>query len=136
MVAELFGDGFYTKSNAISYSQSRTKDEYSLTLDANPVFKDEMPSISGFPLKDEDGKEIEYVWVKYHVGGLLNYNSLGVKDSERFELYFAENAGVFTTVTTANGEKNLIELKNDRTLETPEKDGCQLLVLSIPKFLR
>ncbi len=85
--AELYVDGKSIESEPVSYSQTRKKDTYTLDGEASKVFEDRMPATSSKP--------DDYIWVKYDFEGHDTSLARGVKDNERYECWFPEDAEVF-----------------------------------------
>lgn len=78
-------------SNSVHYSQTRKRDEYTVSMDASAVYRDELPS--GSQPAGEDSY-LNYIWVNYTVSGSDIYYARDVKGAERFDVYFLEDAEV------------------------------------------
>lgn len=81
-------ENYEAVSNSITYEQKRERDKYTLTEEAEWLYKDEPIDLNN-ATKFED-----YTWVKYTIRGTDTYFARDVEGSERFDCYFLADADV------------------------------------------
>lgn len=91
-------------SNAVTYSQIRERDVYTLSSEVSSITSSLMSAEGLRSILPSNKTEDDYTWVKYNIIGTDTYHARDVENSERFECWFLEGALVKGAGLVKTGE--------------------------------